>query len=116
MGNKVTKPWGTYEVLKTDDIFQTKEIVIFPDQAPSYQMHYKRKEIWMVTQGNGILRQNDILKDVNVGDVIYIDYKDKHQLKNTGKENLIFIEIQIGSYFGEDDIVRLEDLYGRTKT
>ena len=82
-------------------------------QAPSYQYHFKRSEVWVVVQGEGELTLNGETEQVTIGQVIYVPVEAKHQIKNNTDENLIFIEIQQGSYFGEDDIVRLNDQYGR---
>ena len=107
------RPWGSYTVLYNDSTCQVKKITIAPEQAPSYQYHFKRKELWYVIQGKGQLRLDDKYTDVNEGCTINVDFEQKHQIKNTGNIDLVFIEIQTGTYFGEDDIVRLEDKYGR---
>tara|TARA_R110001583_G_scaffold149076_3_gene301010 strand:- start:10873 stop:11247 length:375 start_codon:yes stop_codon:yes gene_type:complete len=113
MNYKETRPWGNFENLLDTGYCKVKQIIIKPNQAPSYQYHFKREEVWVVVQGKGELKLDDILSSVNVGDILHIPLKAKHQIKNIGEENLIFIEIQMGEYFGEDDIVRLEDNYGR---
>ena len=110
---KETRPWGTFENLLDTDYCKVKEIVIKPGQAPSYQYHFKRSEVWVVVKGSGELKLDDELIPVNTGQVIQIPLKAKHQIKNNGEEDLVFIEVKQGSYFGEDDIVRLEDKYGR---
>tara|TARA_Y100001963_G_C6559354_1_gene343570 strand:- start:172 stop:519 length:348 start_codon:yes stop_codon:yes gene_type:complete len=110
---KETRPWGTFENLLDTDYCKVKQIIIKPGQAPSYQYHFKRKEIWTVVQGKGELRLDDEFSSVKTGQTIYIPLKSKHQITNTGDEDLIFIEVQMGEYFGEDDIVRLEDRYNR---
>ena len=111
---KETRPWGTFENLLDTDYCKVKQIVIKPGQAPSYQYHFKRSEIWTIVQGKGELRLDDTLSPVDTGQTICIPLKSKHQITNTGDEDLIFIEVQMGEYFGEDDIVRLEDKYGRS--
>lgn len=112
--NEITKtPWGSYKVIDSQPNYQIKEIVVKPEQAPSYQYHFKRKETWVIINGKGELKLNDELYIIETGDTIDIGFKDKHQVKNIGKEDLVFVEIQTGTYFGEDDIVRLNDLYGR---
>ena len=110
---KETRPWGTFENLLDVDYCKVKQIIIKPGQAPSYQYHFKRSEIWVVVKGKGQLKLDDEISSVKTGQTIYIPLKSKHQIKNTGDEDLIFIEVQMGEYFGEDDIVRLEDNYGR---
>ena len=113
MNYKETRPWGTFENLLDTDYCKVKQIIIKPGQAPSYQYHFKRSEVWVVVQGKGELKLDDVLYPVNSGDTINIPLKAKHQIQNTGNEDLIFIEVQLGEYFGEDDIIRLEDKYGR---
>jgi mannose-6-phosphate isomerase-like protein (cupin superfamily) len=107
------RPWGEFENLLDNDLCKVKIITIKPGQSPSYQYHFKRSEIWTLIQGNGELKLNDVIIPVTKGSTYFIEKEAKHQIKNTGTEDLIFIEIQLGEYFGEDDIVRLEDNYGR---
>ncbi len=110
---EVTKPWGSYTNLLDEDYTKVKKIVVKPGQSPSYQYHYKRSEVWIIVKGVCTVRYNDILKDYGVGDTINISRLGKHQPINNGTEDVVFIEVQLGTYFGEDDIVRLEDKYGR---
>lgn len=110
---KEIRPWGTFENLMDKDYCKVKEIIIKSGQAPSYQYHFKREEVWVVVQGNGELKLDDNIIKVTKGQIIHVPLEAKHQIKNTGKNDLIFIEVQMGEYFGEDDIVRLEDNYGR---
>lgn len=113
MNYKEIRPWGEFENLLDTKLCKVKQIVIKPGQAPSYQYHFKRKEVWVIIQGNGELKLNDEIFSISLGSTINIPLKAKHQIKNIGTEDLIFIEVQLGEYFGEDDIVRLEDNYGR---
>ncbi|MHA2054955.1 MAG: phosphomannose isomerase type II C-terminal cupin domain [Candidatus Hodarchaeales archaeon] len=113
MNYKESRPWGTFENLIDRDYCKVKEIIIKPDQAPSYQYHFKRSEVWVLTKGIGRLTLDDKDSDVKVGDIIHVPTEVKHQIRNCGDEDLHFIEIQLGEYFGEDDIVRLRDDYGR---
>jgi mannose-6-phosphate isomerase-like protein (cupin superfamily) len=113
MNYKEQRPWGEFENLLDSDLCKVKQIIIKPGQAPSYQYHYKREECWVIVQGSGELLLNDELVNVHLGDIIHIPLLAKHQIKNTSDVDLIFIEVQIGEYFGEDDIVRLKDSYGR---
>lgn len=108
-----SRPWGEFENLLDTAICKVKRITIKPGQAPSYQYHFKRSEVWTIVQGEGELKLNDTIISVSKGYTYHIEKEAKHQIKNTGTEDLIFIEIQLGDYFGEDDIVRLEDNYGR---
>ena len=113
MNYKETRPWGEFENLLDSNLCKVKQIIIKPGQAPSYQYHFKRSEVWILVQGEGELKLNDNISSVKKGDTIHVPVEAKHQIKNIGSEDLIFIEVQLGEYFGEDDIVRLEDNYGR---
>lgn len=109
-----SRPWGTYENLLESDLCKVKKIVIKPGENPSYQMHEKRSETWTIISGEGIARVNDVETRMTPEMTIFIPVGSKHSIKNTSeKEDLIFIEIQTGTYFGEDDIKRFEDKYGR---
>ena len=114
MNYKETRPWGTFENLLDKDYCKVKQIIIKPGEAPSYQYHFKREEVWVVVQGQGELKLNGNITSVKTSQIIHIPLEAKHQIKNIGNEDLIFIEVQLGEYFGEDDIVRIEDNYGRT--
>ena len=113
MNYKEQRPWGTFENLIDNTRCKVKEIIIHPNQAPSYQMHYKREEIWILTSGTGLLTLDGDTRQVKAGDIIHVPAGTKHRIRNTGTENLYFIEVQLGSYFGEDDIVRFHDDYNR---
>ena len=108
MNELVEKPWGSYTNLMDEPYTKVKKIVIKPGQSPSYQYHFKRSEIWVVVQGIGKYYQSFLTTYL-----VYILKEQKHQFTNVGNSDLIFVEIQLGDYFGEDDIVRLEDKYGR---
>jgi mannose-6-phosphate isomerase len=108
------RPWGMYYVLVDGATIKVKRIVINPGQSPSYQYHHKRNEHWFITEGEGIAILDDKEVPVQVGNVIWVPKQMKHRLKNTGNIPLEFIEVQTGEYFGEDDIVRISDDYGRT--
>lgn len=107
------RPWGEFENLLDVDFCKVKRITIKPGQAPSYQYHYKRSEVYVIVKGKALIKLNDVLQVYNVGDTVIIPVLTKHKVTNIGNEDLIFIEVQHGEYFGEDDIVRLEDNYGR---
>ena len=108
------RPWGTYEVLLDADDCKVKRITVKPGQKPSYQYHHKRNEHWIVISGVGESRVDNEINVVTAGSSVFVPALSKHTIRNTDKaENLVFIEIQTGEYFGEDDIVRLEDDYGR---
>lgn len=109
-----SRPWGSYKILYEDSNCKVKKITIKPGQAPSYQVHAKRDECWQIVSGIGVARINDELIDVKYGDIITVKRAVPHSISNPSTlEDLVFIEIQTGDYFGEDDIIRLEDKYGR---
>jgi mannose-6-phosphate isomerase len=107
------RPWGSYEVLGEHDDFKTKVITVSPGHRLSYQRHSKRSEHWFVVRGTGsvTLDGNDV--PVSAGSAVDVPVGTAHRITNSGAEDLVFVEVQHGSYFGEDDIVRLEDDYGR---
>ena len=113
MNYKEKRPWGEFENLLDVDYCKVKKIVINPGQAPSYQFHYKRSEVYVIVQGKASIKLDDVIREYNVGDTIIIPVLTKHRVENIGDNDLIFIEVQHGEYFGEDDIVRIEDSYGR---
>ena len=113
---KEKKPWGSYENLLDTEYCKVKEIVIKKGGRPSYQYHHKRSEAWVVVQGEAVATLDDIETTYKVGEVIIVPVGTKHRVENRQDEDLKFIEVQTGTYFGEDDIVRLEDDYGREGT
>ena len=111
---KETRPWGEFENLLDAEYCKVKRITVNPGQSPSYQYHHKRAEIWTIVQGTAAVTLDDEDYECESGDVVQVGLGVKHRIKNpSDTEELIFIEVQTGTYFGEDDIVRLEDNYGR---
>ena len=108
------RPWGEYFVLDVSETHKVKRIVVKPGGRLSYQYHHKRSEIWTIVSGVASITLNGDLKDYEPGMVIKIPQGTKHRVQNRENENLIFIEVQLGTYFGEDDIVQIEDDYNRT--
>jgi mannose-6-phosphate isomerase-like protein (cupin superfamily) len=108
-----TRPWGNYQILLEDNNCKVKKISVNPGQKLSLQSHEKRNELWEIIDGDGEVTLNSDIKPVFAGITIHIPKKTIHRVENTGNKMLIFIEIQTGEYFGEDDIVRYEDIYGR---
>ena len=90
-----------------------KSITLKPGQKFSLQYHKNRSEHWIIAQGTAIVQIGDQEFEKGVGDYCYIPMLQKHRLTNIGFDNLIIIEVQLGEYLGEDDIVRIEDIYGR---
>lgn len=110
----VEAPWGTWQVLDDNPIFKVKKVLVKPGQRLSYQKHFKREENWFITHGEAEVTLNDQIHLLKEGEFIHIAFEDKHRIANPSEtKDLIFIEIQRGSYFGEDDIVRFQDDYGR---
>ena len=109
----VHRPWGTYAALKQEDGYQVKRITVKPGQKLSLQYHNKRAEHLVVTQGQAIVQVGDEEFETGPGEYRYIPLGEKHRLTNIGDTELVLVEVQVGSYLGEDDIVRLEDIYGR---
>ena len=108
------RPWGYYKTTVLNDYFQGKIICIKPGGQLSLQSHEHREEYWIVVHGTGTVQLDDSVSTVTCGSTVYIPKGCKHRLKNTDEtENLIITEVQIGDYFGEDDIKRYEDIYGR---
>ena len=109
------RPWGSFENLLDEDYCKVKRIIVKPKCRLSYQYHYKRDECWVIVQGKATVTLDDKVFTYLEGEVVQIEYGTKHRVENKGDEDLIFIETQTGTYFGEDDIVRIEDDYGRDK-
>ncbi|MBL8151604.1 MAG: phosphomannose isomerase type II C-terminal cupin domain [Blastocatellia bacterium] len=107
------RPWGIYQVLDEGKSFKVKRIEVLPGKRLSYQKHAKRAEHWVIVQGKGKITLDGYEIVLQFGESIDIGIGVAHRIENIGTEKLIFIEIQSGTYFGEDDIVRLEDDYGR---
>ena len=109
----VHRPWGTYATLKQEDGYQVKRITVAPGQKLSLQYHHKRAEHWVVTQGKAMVQIGDEEFETGPGEYRYIPLGEKHRLTNIGETALVLVEVQVGEYLGEDDIVRLDDAYGR---
>ena len=109
------RPWGWYETLDLADRYQVKRVVVYPGGRLSLQKHFHRSEHWVVVRGSAIATVDETVKLLREGESIYIPLGGIHRLENQGKIDLELIEVQTGSYLGEDDIVRLDDVYGRIK-
>ncbi|AUC79532.1 mannose-6-phosphate isomerase [Nonlabens sp. MB-3u-79] len=108
------RPWGEYFVLENQDTHKVKRIKVKPKGRLSYQYHHKRSEVWTVVSGVGRITLDGETKDYYYGDIVQIPQGMKHRIENpSAEEDCIFIEVQLGTYFGEDDIVRIEDDYDR---
>lgn len=111
---RVLRPWGWYEGIDKGERFQVKRIAVKPGAALSLQMHLHRAEHWVVVNGTAKVTRGDDTFLVSENESTFISLGTQHRLENPGKVMLEMIEVQSGSYLGEDDIVRLEDVYGRT--
>jgi mannose-1-phosphate guanylyltransferase/mannose-6-phosphate isomerase len=111
--NRVYRPWGFYESLIHGDRFQVKRIVVPPGQKLSLQKHHHRAEHWVVVAGTALVTRDEERLTVRENESIYLPLGCVHRLENPGRIPLTLIEVQSGSYLGEDDIVRIEDTYGR---
>ena len=109
------RPWGSFEHLLDCEYCKVKRIIVKPGHKLSYQYHHKRNEVWVVVQGVATVTLDDKIVDIRETEIVNIPVTTKHRVENKGTEDLVFIETQTGTYFGEDDIVRLEDDYGRNK-
>lgn len=110
------RPWGSYTVLDEGDGYKVKRIEVLPGKRLSYQKHAKRSEHWIVVQGVANVTLDGGNHRVGRGETIDVAVGAAHRVENPGEELLVFIEVQQGSYLGEDDIVRLQDDFGRAST
>ena len=110
---RTEKPWGYFEILFETKFSKVKILSVDPGQMLSMQMHEHRSETWYVTQGIATVTKEDKKLELYPGENIVIEQRERHRVQNFGNEVLEIIEIQTGTYFGEDDIVRFEDMYGR---
>ncbi|HYW61638.1 MAG TPA: mannose-1-phosphate guanylyltransferase/mannose-6-phosphate isomerase [Bradyrhizobium sp.] len=111
---KVHRPWGSYQSIDAGDRHQVKRIVVKPGGRLSLQKHHHRSEHWIVVRGAARVTVNELVKTVHENESIYIPIGATHRLENPGKISLELIEVQTGSYLGEDDIIRLDDDYRRS--
>lgn len=112
-GERDDRPWGYYEVVDEGEGFRVKRICISPGQRLSYQRHAIRTEHWYVVSGIGQVTLDGAEQELALGGSVEVPAGTAHRMGNAGTEDLVFIEVQTGSYFGEDDIERLTDDYGR---
>jgi len=110
---KEERPWGVFEVLLDGETCKVKKITVNPGCRLSLQSHEKRNEHWIVVEGSMRITTGDHVEDYSKNAHIYIPHGTKHRMKNLGSVLASVIEIQTGTYFGEDDITRFEDDYNR---
>ncbi len=107
------RPWGSFTVLEEGARYKIKRIVVDPGQRLSLQLHYHRSEHWVVVKGTAKVTLGTEERLVHENESIYVEKSEVHRLENPGKVPLELIEVQVGEYVGEDDIIRLEDIYQR---
>ena len=107
------RPWGKYFVLADEPHYKLKRIIVNPGKRLSYQYHHHRQEFWTIVEGEAVVILNEEEHDLKYGDSIHIPLGAKHRIENRSSDLLVFIEVQTGTYFGEDDIVRLQDDFAR---
>ena len=109
-----TRPWGSFTVLDEGIGYKVKRISVNSGHKLSLQYHHRRSEHWTVVQGEATVTVGEVVKKLKIDESAYIQLEEKHALANEGEELVQIIEVQVGDYLEEDDIVRLEDRYGRT--
>jgi mannose-1-phosphate guanylyltransferase / mannose-6-phosphate isomerase len=110
---RVDRPWGHYKLVDAGARYQVKRIVVNPGATLSLQKHFHRAEHWVVVKGTAEVTIDDKVRDLHENESVYVPIGSIHRLSNKGRIPLELIEVQVGSYLGEDDIVRLEDVYHR---
>ena len=114
-GTGEVRPWGAFLILDDGPLGKVKRITVEPGQRLSYQVHHRRKEHWFVVGGTALVTLDGVDHEVGPGEAIDIPLGTAHRVTNPGAGPLVFVEVQQGDYFGEDDIVRLDDDYGRAE-
>jgi len=107
------RPWGRYDVLEVAPDHQVKTITVLPKKRLSLQAHKRRSEHWVIVRGAAVATLDGRDIPLGPGEHIFIGAGCVHRMENPGPEPLVFIEVQVGDYFGEDDIIRFEDDFGR---
>lgn len=113
VGKIYSRPWGTYKTIELADNYQIKIITVNPSGRLSLQKHARRSEHWLVVAGEPMITVGKIVKKYQIGDHVFIPVGIEHRAENFTDAIIVIAEIQIGSYLGEDDIVRIEDVYNR---
>ena len=108
------RPWGMFENLLEAEYCKVKRITVYPGQRLSYQYHFKRSEVWTIVKGSALITLEGVLTRYKTGDTVIIPAGMKHRIENDTENPVVFVEVQHGEYFGEDDIVRISDDYDRS--
>ncbi|MCG2810283.1 MAG: phosphomannose isomerase type II C-terminal cupin domain [Candidatus Aminicenantes bacterium] len=114
MNEKEERPWGWFEIHLEEANLKIKRIMVKPGKRLSLQSHEHRAENWVVVQGQALVTLGEELVKLEKRQSVFIPEKTKHRMENPGKEELVFIEVQTGTYLGEDDITRFQDDFGRS--
>jgi mannose-6-phosphate isomerase-like protein (cupin superfamily) len=114
MNYKEERPWGWFEILFEEANLKIKRILVKPGKRLSLQSHERRAENWVVIQGHALVTLGEEIIKLEERQAVFIPEKSKHRIENTGGENLVFIEVQTGTYLGEDDITRYQDDFNRS--
>jgi mannose-6-phosphate isomerase len=109
------RPWGHFAILSEETNHKVKRVTVYSGRRLSYQRHFRRSEHWFLVQGEAIVTRDGQDLQMTAGQAIDLPAKSWHRIQSCGRENLVFIEVQTGEYFGEDDIERSEDDYGRAQ-
>lgn len=112
-GDSDIRPWGTWEVLDSEADFCVKRIKVIPGGKLSLQLHHFRSEHWIIVKGEALITIGDKLITKTTGENVFIPVETKHRIQNDTASDVEFIEVQIGDNLDENDIERLEDIYGR---
>ena len=113
IGEKDTRPWGSWEVIDVGPSYIVKKICVLPDKKLSLQLHHHRDEHWIIVQGQAEVTLGEKVFTASANTPIFIPVQEKHRIANKTKEPVVCIEVQTGDTLDETDIVRLEDSYGR---
>ncbi len=115
VGDRDSRPWGTWEVLATGDRYTVKRISVLPGHRLSLQYHQHRSEHWTIVQGLAEVELDDVVHLMSPGEHVHIPVGALHRVRALGSERLVFLEIQVGEILDENDIIRVSDDYGRLK-
>jgi mannose-6-phosphate isomerase-like protein (cupin superfamily) len=113
MNYKEERPWGGFEILFEEAGLKVKRIMVKPGKRLSLQSHERRAENWVVVQGEALVTLGDVTVKLEKRQAVFIPERTKHRMENPGKEDMVFIEVQTGTYLGEDDITRFQDDFER---
>ena len=114
MNYKEERPWGWFEILFEEDGLKVKRIMVKPGKRLSLQSHEHRAENWVVVQGQAQITLGEEIVRLEKRQTVFIPENTKHRMENPGQENLVFVEVQTGTYLGEDDIIRYQDDFNRS--